>query len=249
MKFKKIVGFGDSWIYGDELVDPELLKIDPTIHTSFDQNTEYRERNCFVGLLGEHYQVPVENFGIPGGSLTSAMWTFQWWLDHETLPLDQCLVLVGLTDSYRITHYNPNHVHYSNDPPWHKFVHSPWVDAGGSAVSESFQQLIKQQVVLTTCPALDQLNYQQAVLFFDGVSARNQIPALQFNIMPAPRTVSNTPSLIWPDQSFVSWFVQGLQPVHGRKYIKEHGHPNESGHVLIRDRLISYIDSCTMYEC
>ena len=25
MKFKKIVGFGDSWIWGDELMDPALI--------------------------------------------------------------------------------------------------------------------------------------------------------------------------------------------------------------------------------
>ena len=26
MTFKKIVGFGDSWMHGDELLDPELSK-------------------------------------------------------------------------------------------------------------------------------------------------------------------------------------------------------------------------------
>ena len=57
MKFKKIVGFGDSWMYGDELLDPELLKINPTAHTCFDQNTTYREHNCFLGLLGQHYHL------------------------------------------------------------------------------------------------------------------------------------------------------------------------------------------------
>jgi hypothetical protein len=249
MKFKKIVGFGDSWMYGDELIDPELLKQHPDAHFCWDQNTTYRQRNCFLGQLGQHYDVPTENFGIPGGSLTSTMWTYQWWLDHEQLPLNQCLVLIGLTNSDRVSHYNPNHQYYSNDPPWYKFVHSPWVDSGAGTVPQEFCDLIKQQIVLTTCPELEKLNYQQAVLFFDGISARNSIPTIQFNIMPGERTVPNTPSLIWPDQSFVSWFVQGLQPVHGRKYIKEHGHPNEIGHVLIRDRLISYIDSCTMYEC
>jgi hypothetical protein len=248
MKFKKIVGFGDSWIYGDELIDPVLFDLYPDPYPALEQNTAYREANCFLGMLGSHYQVPVENFGIAGGSLTSTMWTYQWWLDHETVPLNECLVLVGLTNSDRISHYNPSHQHYSNDPAWYKFVHSPWVDAGG-AVPAEFQQLIKQQITLTTCPELEKLNYQQAVLFFDGVSARNCIPTIQFNIMPGERAIPNVPTLIKPDHSLFSWFVQGLQPVHGRKYIKEHGHPNEIGHGLIKDHLISLIDSCTMYEC
>ena len=84
MKFQKIVGFGDSWMYGDELMDPEYAAQHPEGHYSDEQNFSYRLRHCFLGQLGEHYDVPTENFGIPGGSLGSTMWTFQWWLDHET---------------------------------------------------------------------------------------------------------------------------------------------------------------------
>ena len=248
MRFKKIVGFGDSWTYGDELLDPELLSQHPDAHFCWVQNTDYRERNCFLGQLATHYGVPFENFGIPGGSLTSAQWTYQWWLDHETVPLNECLVLIGLTNSDRITHYNPNHVHYSNDPPWNKFVHSSWVNFGSSVVPEEFCNLIKRQIVLTTCPELEKLNYQQAVLFFDGVSARNRIPTIQFNIMPGERPVVNAPTLIEPDFSWTMWFRDhpGNQQ---RELIKPQGHPNEIGHGLMKQRLISLIDSCTMYEC
>lgn len=247
MNFKKIVGFGDSWTYGDELLDPELLERDPEAHFCWDQNTEYRERNCFLGQLGSHYGVPYENFGIPGGSLTSTQWTFQWWLDHEPNPED-CLVLIGLTNSDRITHYNPNHVHYSNDPPWNKFVHSSWVNFGSSVVPDTFCQMIKQQIVLTVCPAWEKINYQNAVLFFDGIAARNRLKLLQFHIMPGERSVANAPTLIWPDFAWTLWFRDhpGNQ---NRELIKPDGHPNEIGHSLMRNRLISYIDSCTMYEC
>jgi len=33
MKYKKIVGFGDSWMYGDELLDPELIRRSPDAHS------------------------------------------------------------------------------------------------------------------------------------------------------------------------------------------------------------------------
>jgi hypothetical protein len=247
MNFKKIVGFGDSWTYGDELLDPELLKQDPNAHFCWDQNTQYRERNCFLGQMGAHYNVPTENFGIPGGSLTSTMWTFQWWLDHEPNPED-CLVLIGLTNSDRITHYNPNHVHYSNDPPWNKFVHSSWVNFGSSVVPDAFCQMIKQQIVLTVCPAWEKINYQNAVLFFDGVAARNQLKLFQFHIMPGERPITHAPTLIWPDFAWTMYFRDhpGNQK---RELIKPDGHPNEIGHGLMKDRLISHINSCTMYEC
>jgi len=243
MQFKKIVGFGDSWMYGDELIDPEYLSANPAGHYSDEQNFPYRLKHCFLGQLGQHYNVPIENFGIPGGSLGSTMWTFQWWLDHETLPLEDCLVLVALTNADRITHYNPNHVHYSDDPPWNKFVHSTWVNFGSSVVPDSYAQMIKSQIVLTDCRELSRLNYQQAVLFFDGIAARNNINMTQFNIMPAERPVRNTPTLPEPDFSWTLWFRDHPENQQ-RQLICKDGHPNEIGHGLIRDHLISLIDLC-----
>lgn len=243
MNFKKIVGFGDSWTYGDELLNPDLVKEYPDAHSCWTQNDDYRLKHCFLGQLGTHYHVPIENFGIPGGSLTSTQWTFQWWLDNESLPLDECLVLIHLTDSYRISHYNPNHVHYSNDPPWNKFVHSTWVPDAVDVMSEEFKTMLKQQMVLTVCPEWEKLNFQNSVLFFDGVAARKKLKLLQFNIPQARRTVVNVPTFIWPDECWLTYFYQNKQ------LVKSGGHPNEQGHRLMADRLISYIDSCTMYEC
>lgn len=243
MQFKKIVGFGDSWMYGDELLDPAYLSKNPNGHYSDEQNFPYRLKHCFLGQLGQHYGIPTENFGIPGGSLGSTMWTFQWWLDNETVPLDECLVLIALTNADRITHYNPNHVHYSDDPPWNKFVHSTWVNFGSSVVPDPYAQMIKSQIVLTDCRELSRLNYQQAVLFFDGVAARNNLNMIQFNIMPAERLVPNTPTLPEPGFCWTLWFRDhpGNQK---RELICKDGHPNEIGHSLIRDHLISHIDLC-----
>lgn len=243
MRFQKIVGFGDSWMYGDELMDPEYVAKNPDAHYSDEQNFTYRLKHCFLGQLGHHYGVPIENFGIPGGSLGSTMWTFQWWLDHESVPLNECLVLIGLTNSDRITHYNPKHQHYSNDPPWNKFVHSTWVNFGSSVVPNDYATMIKYQIALTSCGELNRINYHQAVLFFDGVAARNHIPMLQFNIMPAAREVPNVPTLMEPDRSWTMWFRDhpGNQR---RELICADGHPNETGHSLIRDHLIGHIDSC-----
>jgi hypothetical protein len=240
MKFKKIVGFGDSWVWGDELLDP-LLETHPQAHPVLVENTAYRESNCFLGLIGKHYGVPTENFGIPGGSLQSTIWTLLWWLDHEPNP-EECLVLVGLTNSHRFTHYNPNHEVADNDAPWHRFVHSPWADSG--SVSSDFAHLIKQQTVLTDCPLWRQLNYQQTVLTIDGIAARRNLNLVQYHIAPGERLLTNVPTLIWPNQSLMYWFVQELQHAHGRKYIKANGHPNEIGHELIAQRLINHLDSC-----
>jgi hypothetical protein len=243
MTFKKIVGFGDSWMHGDELLDPELSKTYTNAHSCWTQNEPYRNTHNFLGLLGKHYGVPIENFGIPGGSMQSSIWTFQWWLDHEPEP-ENCLVIVGHTDSDRLSFYNPAHHRYSNDPPWNKFVHSTWVEFGSSVVPDDFRTMIKQQLVLTNCASLARLNYQQTVQLFDGIAARKNIPVMQFHVMPADVKI-DLPTIIWPGFSTTMWFRDhpGNQR---RELVMPGGHPNEIGHKMIAEKLISTIDSATM---
>lgn len=227
--FKKIVGFGDSWMYGDELTDPNNVITEP--HARGLCDSAYRERSCFLGLIGQHYNVPTENFGIMGGSLQSAIWTLLYWLDHEPEP-ESCLVLHGLTNSHRFSYYNPNHIVYPNDPPWYKFIHSAWPPDS----NPDFATLIKQQTVLTDSIEQRNLNYQQAVFLFDGISARRNISMCQFNIFAQHQTL-DVPTLVCPEFDFKRW-IDAL----GRPNIKSNGHPNESGHQKIAQRLINHID-------
>jgi hypothetical protein len=237
MQFKKIVGFGDSWVWGDELFDPALLEAYPLADPFLIHNTKYRESNCFLGRLGKHYSVPVENFGIAGGSLQSTIWTFLWWLNHEPDP-SSCLILIGLTNSYRFSYYNPKHVVYDNDPPWNRFVHSAWPR------ESKFQELIKQQTVLTDCKELHQLNFQQAVLTFDGIAARQILNLIQFKIFPEPRLPYYIPPTLIDSEDDLKTWLDG----QGQQYLKPRRHPNENGHDLISQRLISRIDSCIINE-
>lgn len=231
MKFKKIVGFGDSWMYGHELTEPNITAVD--VHEIGLQHTRYREHNCFLGQLGQHYQVPTENFGIMGGSLQSAIWTLLWWLEHEPDP-GSCLVLHGITNSYRFSYYNPNHVVMLNDPPWHRFIHSSRV------LSPEFEPLCKKQIALTACDELHKLTHQQAVLTFDGIAARQKIELYQFNIFPSEaygiqfynKNIPNTPTLICPELALKDWVTD----------LKPKGHPDETGHKKIAQLLINYID-------
>jgi hypothetical protein len=82
---------------------------------------------------------------------------------------------------------------------------------------------------------------------FDGIAARQGLKLFQFNISPKEMDLNNVPTLLWPDFCWTHWFRDHIGNQR-RELIKPHGHPNETGHELIRDRLISAIDSCTMYE-
>jgi len=236
LKIKKIVGFGDSWTFGDELIAPELQ--DQEYASSLDENKEYRESHCYLGLLGKHYGVPVENYGIPGGSLQSAIWTFLYWLRTEPNP-EQCLIIHGITDSDRFSLYNPEHIQYEDDEEWNKFIHSAWVEFGSSIIPEHFRDVGKKLIAYSDCPELRQYNYEQALYLFDGTSARLNMPTIQMHIMP-PNTPIAVPTLLWPERNWCNWIVH-----HPEKetITAPEGHPNEIGHQMIKDQLIPEIDS------
>lgn len=236
MKFQKIVGFGDSWMWGDELMDP-ALKDHPDAHPVLIENTAYRESNCFLGRLGQHYNVPVENFGIAGGSLRSSIWTYLWWLENEPLEIHQCLVLVALTDSNRQTFYNPRHVSYANDPAWNRFVHSAWIHSGNTANGKDWQDFVKMFTVLSDCSELHRLSYIEAVTFFHGQKTATA-GVLQFNSMRPPCRLGPD-SLIWPSQGLAGLINQEPNRL---SLLAPKGHPNEKGHEWIKTQLITEID-------
>jgi hypothetical protein len=248
MHYKKIVGFGDSWMWGDELLDPDLHKYNypGVLETTLHHNTSYREKNCFLGVIGQHYDIPTENFGIPGGSLQSSIWTYLWWLDHESLPIDDCLILVALTSPDRWSFYDPDHVSYEFDPPWNRFVHSAWMHSDNTCYSDPWTSTIKNLFVLSDCQQLRQLNFDQAVHFFQGQSAINNKNVVQFkcadsNTLP----IKSVPSLIFPDSSLKQLI---RQDPNCQQLLAPKKHPNEQGHKLIAQHLINYIDSCIINE-
>jgi hypothetical protein len=242
MKFCKIVGFGDSWMYGDELLDPDLAAKHHDAHSCWEQNTNYRNQHCFLGLLGQHYGVPTENFGIPGGSLRSSIWTYLWWIQHES-NIKDCLILVFLTEPDRESFYNPNHQHFTNDPPWNKFVHSTWVEHGSSVIGPEFTDMIKRYTVLTHSQDHSILNYVEAMMFFDGQAARQGFKLMQYHGAPK-LTDFSVPTIINPSFDWITHFRDRTDN-QKRELILPGGHPNEQGHQIISKQLISEID-CTI---
>lgn len=242
MKFDKIVAFGDSFVWGDELLDPALAK-HPEAHSVMVENTIYRESHCFLGCLGSYYNVPTENFGWPGGSLQSTIWIYLWWIEHETVPLDRVLVLIGLTDSNRTSFYNPNHVSYANDPPWNRFMHSNWIHSEASTVGADWIDMGKRYMMLTDCEELMRLNFLQALLFFAGQDKRHA-GLLQFKTICSDLVV-NDPTLLWPNSGLQGFFDD---QINRQDFLCPMGHPNERGHQKIAELLIPEIDRVTMFE-
>ena len=244
MQFNNIAVFGDSWVYGDELLDPTLLAKDPEAHTCFTQNDDYRLSHCFSGLISQELNLPYENFGHPGASLQSTMWSFLWWLNNRAT--ENTLVLVGLTGTDRQSWYNPDHVSYSNDPDWNKFIHSTWVNFGSSVIPKEWQQFGKQYLTLSHCDELSKLNYQQAVYFFDGMSKTKNIPLVQFNLYNPQTVINNVDTLAWPTSNLRE---ELLRRADSNKIHAPDDHPNENGHKIISKQLLKRINDVILTEC
>lgn len=229
-------------MYGDELLDPEISRRNSDAQPFWYANHGYRESHCFLGVLGQRYQVATANFGWPGSSLQSAVWNFLYWLQHET-DTSRCLVLFGLTDASRTSFWNPAHKPLGDEPPWNRQIHSAWVHDGADWLEKPWRDMIKLNTVLTQCPDLVRLNYLQTVLTIDAICQQRRIPCLQFNLITRPPQTLDVTTLIWPEsclQDYVNELAQ-TEPVHcaGR-------HPNELGHCRIADRLQQAIARVTI---
>lgn len=234
MTFARIVGFGDSWFWGDELLDPQLAN--NNIHVSDPRNIQYRESNCFLGLLGKHYNVPTNNFGWPGASIRSTIWIYLWWLENCSKDVDDSLVLIGLTNAHRNSFYNPNHLSRdASDPPWNRFVHDQWIKSAPYMFDESWQELSKLNISLTHSEELNRLNYREATWFFHGQSLAQRNITMQINVVNPPCRVE-LDSLIMGTSSLQN-YLRSFPDVWASGH-----HPNLLGHNLIAKKLIDEIN-------
>ena len=233
MNIKKLAVFGDSWVYGDELIDPTLETQECCSHL----NNDYRLSHSFSGLLAKELGVPYENYGHPGGSLQSTIWTFLWFLENTDWSDTVCVV--GLTGPDRQTWFNPEHEHMGDDPEWNKFIHSTWVNFGSSVIPKVWQDFGKQYLTLSHDDQLSLYNYQQAVYFFDGIAKTKNIPLVQFNLYDPGTVISGCDTLLWPDQNMQKRLLD--RPDEKQIHAPGH-HPNENGHQIISKELLSEVN-------
>lgn len=234
MKFDRIVGLGDSWMFGDELVDPAL----GDIHAVEPSNTEYREKNCFLGLLGQHYNVPVDNLGFPGGSLQSCIYNYIWWTENQIVT-PTTLFLVGLPDASRMSWFDPHRIKNADDKPFNNYQHSIWLrnpskknyNSSHNDKIDDWSTLSMLYDTLTSCPQAFRFKFKQAVMFFQGQSYKH--PVGLFNVL-SPPCIFETPGLLWPDSC--------LADMLAADDLKPRRHPNEIGHQKLANLLISQLD-------
>ena len=143
MPIKRVIAFGCSWTYGDELIDPQFRHLDETeFRDHYDENKPWRLANCYAGLVADHYGLELENCAFPGSSLESMRWTMNWMMTNRN-DLEDTLWLVGLTNATRISWFNPLHQVSQKDPPWNRHLHSTWLTQPNPDIDDNWFQLQK----------------------------------------------------------------------------------------------------------
>ncbi len=114
----EIVVCGDSWVFGSEIVDPELAKnypkkTHPTVYDHFEENDAYRRDRIFTKYLSDIAGVQVTNLGWPaddnGIILKRALNYVTQNYIVKNRPTDNLFLIVGWSSPER------NHFYYQDE--------------------------------------------------------------------------------------------------------------------------------------
>ena len=225
-QFRKIVAFGDSFAWGDELVASDQIR------AADYGNRQYREQHCYTGILANHYGVVAENFAFPGGSCQSTRWIYTWWRQQEPEP-GSCLVLVQLSGPWRSSQFDQHRIQHETDAEWNRFIHSAWIESYKHNHAMAYQYFMAEQT-LADCDFRNNLVQAETYLFFQGQTTVH--PMLMFNSQC--HTLEHgimTDNLLWQGHD-LNWLLPE------REFWATNGHLNEQGHQKLADILIQDID-------
>lgn len=225
--FDKIVTFGDSFAWGDELIAPDQVA------AADYANRFYREQKCYTGILAEHYGVASENLAFPGGSCQSTRWIYTWWRQQEPNPMS-CLVLVQLSGPWRTSQFDRHRARHETDPEWNQFIHSSWVDYYRTHHKQAYDYF-RLEHDLADSDQRNNMVQAETYLFFQGQQSQVGL-VLMFNSQTASLDHTVRPkSLAWPDAC--------LQTLLPQKHLwAPNGHLNKAGHEMAAEMLIQEID-------
>lgn len=225
---KRILGFGCSWIYGDEIEHP-------TAEPGSREHRIYREQNCTFGqlsnLLGIKYNSNnVINKGIGGGSLQSTQWEFSNYMQSSQVN-SETLIVIGLTEASRMSWWNgPNK---NNDKYGGRYMHNHWIHLG-----HPWQDFVKFYYANSDEHKLWSMNYWNAVMFFYNYCSVNGIPLFMFNVFAPPCDLDQVQNSDWNARGF----MHSIQNKEGN-VLAPGKHPNEKGSIILAERLHQMIDS------
>ena len=171
-KFKRVVVLGCSCAFGSELVHPGN-RLEKNPKKQFINDQEYRLSNCFGGVIANRLSAKLDNFAVPASSIGHMRWQLQNWLSQTSDP-ENSLVLAAYTspdrESWFYADYKSSHI--KADAAFNRHVHTrslihEYIDP---ALDPDWAEMHKIWLKHSYSPEWEQYNYEQTVMFIDGVA-------------------------------------------------------------------------------
>lgn len=210
----KLVGFGCSFTYGSELVDPD---IDPADHWA---NVRYRESNVWLGRLADKLDALFDNRSEPGNSNYAIQYQFADWFNNYRNPDEFVVVCVAWSELQRFSWLSERWSH-------NNFVSNPHLK------NEMWKYSNKEWTV----NKVDHKYWTDAAkLFVNSVCNLHNIPILQFNALGEHATTRY--ENYFNDGNTMQGMLAKAQQEDSRlELFANGGHPNEAGHEYFTIRL------------
>ena len=206
----KLVGFGCSFTYGSELIDPD---VDTEFHHA---NTRYRESNVWLGRLANKLDATFDNRAEPANSNYAIQYQFADWFNNTRNPNERVVVCIAWTALSRFSWLDETWTHNSTVRNDQKFFHSrkDWIT---SNIDHNYWT-------------------DAAKLFVNSVCNLHNIPILQFNALGKHKSAHYDNYFL--DGLTMESVLKDAQSSDDRlDLFASGGHPNEAGHEYFTIRL------------
>ena len=213
----KLIGFGCSFTYGSELVDPEL-------DSDHWANSRYRNNNVWLGRLANNLGCNYDNLSEPANSnFAIAQQVSNYFLNSYNTS-EKIVVCVGWTAKTRMSWYDTKWVHNGfagNEYGWYRSARE-WVN---NCTDESHD-----------------LYTNNAKLIVNSICDSKNIPILQFNAIGNHSNIQYKNYFI-NGSSMDSMLRRAMKDDERLDLIAKDGHPNEQGHEYFTIRLTDFVKS------
>lgn len=218
----KLVGFGCSFTYGSELVDPE-------VGTEFHhENTRYRESNVWLGRLANKLDVTWDNLAEPANSnFAIAQQVADYFLNTRN-PDEKIVVCVGWTNRTRMSWLGKGWTHNNGQG-------FTWTHNGFAGDEHGWAKSAREWVLNSNSESHDMFTHN-AKLMVNSICSANNVPILQFNALGEHKS-TNYPNYFIDGVSMDSMIKRAMQDDPRLDLVASDGHPNEAGHEYFTIRL------------
>jgi phospholipase/lecithinase/hemolysin len=234
-KFKRVVVFGCSCSYGFDLDDPDSSfneVADPGIR--YLKNKQYRLNHVYGKLVADYFGAELDMFACPAASIGHMRWQAQNWLE-QTADVSDSLILAGFTEASRESWFFSDYAtsFMKHDANFNKHVHNNSISHNyvDERLDPQWVDLYKKWLLLSHCEEWERYNFQQTVLFLDGLAKLHDIEAFHFYMLPN-QYKSNSKNF-WNDEDMITKLKKvGRNITNGQ-------HPNTTDHKMISDWIIA----------